>query len=189
MFVCVCVRVWCRRKTVLSGKIKDQCLLPEALFTRLQFRLALDKSSSPDCCFCGAVHFPIIMCYSAYCGRNNHTHTHTHTHTLKPSMAFHATVTPSGLALVALYSAIKKAIILFKGIYHFRGGRGVSTLGFSKRGRVQSIRSIPQVSLAFHQTGKSRSGLSFLAGKCKSMCVREETSSGTVLTAPPSFSG
>lgn len=81
------------------------------------------------------------------------TITHTHSHT--PSMVVHATVTPSGLALAvaALYRAIKKAIILFKGIDHFRGGRGVSTLGFSKRGKVQSIRSIPQVSLVFHQTG------------------------------------
>lgn len=103
--------------------------------------------------------------------KQSHTHTHTETQS-QPSMVVHATVTPSGLALAALYSAIKKAIILFKGIYHFRGGRGVSTLGFSKRGRVQSIRSIPQVSLAFHQTGKSRSGLSFLAGNVN-QCVCE----------------
>lgn len=100
------------------------------------------------------------------------THTHTRSRNLSRQ---HATLTPSGRALMALYSAIKKAIILFKGIYHFRGGRGVSTLGFSKRGRVQSIQSIPKVSMAFHQTGKSCShtaGLSFLVGRCKSMCVR-----------------
>lgn len=101
-------------------------------------------------------------------------------------MGVHATLTPSGRALMALYSAIRKAIILFKGIYHFRGGRGVSTLGFSKRGRVQSIRSIPQVSLAFHQTALTP--LVYLSSLANvNQCVWEETSSGTVLTAPPSL--